>query len=140
MRSGHQRDAIPRPGVGPGEARIPAGGMDSTSADPFRSRTAGRRCPWASRRCRSHDAAEEDVADSLQQPLVSNGAYRLDRIGGFGRRERLDAGHLGIVTVTLDGTRDVPALIAAEAAGRIRQFPATGSGRRRSSRSTRGRL
>ena len=55
--------------------------------------------------------------------LVSNDAYRLDRIGGFGRRERLDAGSLGIVTVTLDRATDVPALMAAEASGRIRQFP-----------------
>jgi diacylglycerol kinase family enzyme len=54
--------------------------------------------------------------------LVSNDAYRLDRISGFGRRERLDAGTLGIVTVTVDRARDVPALMAAEAAGRVEQF------------------
>jgi hypothetical protein len=54
--------------------------------------------------------------------LVSNDAYRLDRIGGFGRRERLDAGTLGVVTVTVDRALDVPTLMAAEAAGRIAQF------------------
>lgn len=47
--------------------------------------------------------------------LVSNDAYRLDRIGGFGRRERLDAGTLGVVPVTVDRARDVPVLLAAEA-------------------------
>jgi diacylglycerol kinase family enzyme len=64
-----------------------------------------------------HAAPPADVV------LVSNDAYRLDRISGFGRRERLDAGTLGIVTVTVDRARDVPALMAAEAAGRVTQFP-----------------
>jgi diacylglycerol kinase family enzyme len=63
------------------------------------------------------------VAPPADVVLISNDAYRLDRISGFGRRERLDTGNLGIVTVTVDRARDVPTLIAAEAAGRIRQFP-----------------
>jgi diacylglycerol kinase family enzyme len=64
-----------------------------------------------------------DAAPPADVVLVSNDAYRLDRISGFGRRERLDAGTLGIVTVTVDRARDVPALMAAEAAGRVTQFP-----------------
>jgi diacylglycerol kinase family enzyme len=63
-----------------------------------------------------------DAAPPADVVLVSNDAYRLDHIGGFGRRERLDAGSLGIVTVTVDRARDVPVLMAAEAAGHIRQF------------------
>jgi diacylglycerol kinase family enzyme len=54
--------------------------------------------------------------------LVSNGVYRLDRLNGFGTRQRLDAGVLGVVTVTVDRARDVPALISAEATGRIARF------------------
>jgi diacylglycerol kinase family enzyme len=54
--------------------------------------------------------------------LVSNGVYRLDRIGGFGTRARLDGGVLGVVTVTVDRARDVPELMAAEATGRLRGF------------------
>ncbi|KAA9163604.1 diacylglycerol kinase [Amycolatopsis acidicola] len=54
--------------------------------------------------------------------LVSNGVYRLDHINGFGTRERLDAGRLGIVTVTVDRARDVPALVSAELAGRLHEF------------------
>jgi len=54
--------------------------------------------------------------------LVSNDAYRLDRIGGFGRRERLDGGTLGVVSVTVDRALDVPALLAAEAVGRVAEF------------------
>jgi diacylglycerol kinase family enzyme len=54
--------------------------------------------------------------------LVSNGVYRLDRIGGFGTRARLDGGVLGVVTVTVDRARDLPELMAAEATGRLRGF------------------
>jgi diacylglycerol kinase family enzyme len=54
--------------------------------------------------------------------LVSNGAYRLDRLSGFGTRARLDAGVLGVVTMTVDRARDIPALMAAETTGRIAGF------------------
>jgi diacylglycerol kinase family enzyme len=62
------------------------------------------------------DAPPSDIV------LVSNGVYRLDRLNGFGTRQRLDAGVLGVVTVTVDRARDVPALISAEATGRIARF------------------
>ncbi|MEQ3551134.1 diacylglycerol kinase family protein [Pseudonocardia nematodicida] len=51
--------------------------------------------------------------------LVSNGAYRLNRLDGFGTRERVDGGLLGVVTVTVDRARDLPAVRTAEARGRI---------------------
>ena len=54
--------------------------------------------------------------------LVSNNAYRLRRIAGFGTRERMDQGVLGVTAVTVDRGSDVAALVAAEAAGRVDRF------------------
>ncbi len=54
--------------------------------------------------------------------LVSNGAYRLDTLDGFGSRARLDAGVLGIVAVAVDRAVDVPALISAQLTGRLARF------------------
>jgi diacylglycerol kinase family enzyme len=65
------------------------------------------------------DGADEPPADVV---LVSNGVYRLDRLSGFGTRERLDAGALGIVTVTVDRARDLPTLITAELTGQLARF------------------
>ncbi|GAA4556219.1 diacylglycerol/lipid kinase family protein [Pseudonocardia xishanensis] len=63
------------------------------------------------------DGKPVDTADVL---LVSNGVYRLDDLRGFGTREHLDAGVLGIVSVTVG--REVGGLIAAQASGRLRHF------------------
>jgi diacylglycerol kinase family enzyme len=65
------------------------------------------------------DAAGAPV-DTTDVLLVSNGVYRLDDLRGFGTRERLDAGVLGIVSVTVG--RDVGGLIAAQASGRLKHF------------------
>ncbi len=65
------------------------------------------------------DGTDHPPADVL---LVSNGVYRLDRLTGFGTRERLDGGALGIVTVTVDRARDLPTLISAELTGRLARF------------------
>ncbi|HJQ48878.1 MAG TPA: diacylglycerol kinase family protein [Amycolatopsis sp.] len=54
--------------------------------------------------------------------LVSNGAYRLDHLAGFGTRERMDAGVLGLVTLTVDRAGDMPALVTAEATGQLSRF------------------
>jgi diacylglycerol kinase family enzyme len=54
--------------------------------------------------------------------LVSNDVYRLESMSGFGTRARIDDGVLGVVTVAVDRARDLPALISAEATGRIRRF------------------
>jgi diacylglycerol kinase family enzyme len=65
------------------------------------------------------DGADAPSADVV---LVSNGVYRLDKLNGFGTRQRMDAGVLGVVTVSVDRGRDLPALISAEATGRIARF------------------
>lgn len=54
--------------------------------------------------------------------LVSNGAYRLESLSGFGTRERLDAGVLGIVAVAVGNARDLSLLLAAEASGHVDRF------------------
>ena len=66
------------------------------------------------------DSTRRESADLL---LVSNNPYRLAHLSGFGTRQRLDAGTLGIVTVTVNRAAEVPALISAELAGRIARFP-----------------
>ncbi len=66
------------------------------------------------------DGTRRESADLL---LVSNNTYRLEHLGGFGTRQRLDAGTLGIVAVTVNRAAEVPALISAELAGRISRFP-----------------
>jgi diacylglycerol kinase family enzyme len=66
-----------------------------------------------------HYQPADDPADVL---LVSNNAYRLDSLRGFGTRSRLDGGRLGLVTVTVRSSWDVPLLMAAEVAGRVRGF------------------
>ena len=63
--------------------------------------------------------APQPTADVV---LVSNGPYRLDHLSGFGTRERLDSGTLGLVTVTVDRAGDVPALMSAEMAGQLARF------------------
>ncbi|QKV80440.1 diacylglycerol kinase family protein [Amycolatopsis sp. Hca4] len=64
-----------------------------------------------------------DPAAAADIVLVSNGPYRLERLTGLGRRERLDLGVLGIVTVAVGRVRDVPELVAAELCGDIARFP-----------------
>ena len=65
------------------------------------------------------DGTQQRAADLV---LVSNNAYRLRRIAGFGTRERMDEGVLGVAAVTVDRGNDVAALVAAEAAGRVDRF------------------
>ena len=65
------------------------------------------------------DGTQQREADLV---LVSNNAYRLRRIAGFGTRERMDEGVLGVAAVTVDRGNDVAALVAAEAAGRVDRF------------------
>jgi diacylglycerol kinase family enzyme len=65
------------------------------------------------------DGTRRESADVV---LVSNGPYRLEHLNGFGTRERLDAGTLGVVTVTVGRAAEVPVLVSAEMAGRIAKF------------------
>jgi diacylglycerol kinase family enzyme len=69
------------------------------------------------------DLADGTSRDSTDLLLVSNGRYRLEHLSGIGTREKLDAGTLGIVTVTVNRAYEVPALISAEMTGRISRFP-----------------
>ena len=78
--------------------------------------------PHARRPDLRFERGDGTFARSTDVLLVSNGAYHLEHLDGFGSRERLDAGRLGIVTVTVDRARDVPALMTAELAGMLTRF------------------
>jgi diacylglycerol kinase family enzyme len=56
------------------------------------------------------------------RPPRLNGAYRLDTLSGFGTRERIDTGVLGVVSVAVEGARDLPVLLAAESSGQLHRF------------------
>ena len=60
--------------------------------------------------------------------LVSNNVYRLSGLGGYGTRERLDEGVLGIVAISLGNASDLAKLVALESAGAVRPSPAGTSG------------
>ena len=53
--------------------------------------------------------------------LVSNNVYRLDRLGGFGSRARIDEGVLGVVTVAVANAAAATQLVALETVGQIRR-------------------
>src|SRR4051794_17265774 len=54
--------------------------------------------------------------------LISNGPYRMEGISGVGTRARLDAGVLGVVTLTVAASSDLPTLMAAQATGHLHGF------------------
>ena len=54
--------------------------------------------------------------------LISNNPYRLDRIGGFGSRVRMDTGKLGVVVVEVRTAADVAELMAAQTAGTVSRY------------------
>lgn len=60
---------------------------------------------------------------SAQLVLVSNNPYRLDRLAGFGSRERLDTGCLGIVAIDVDDEAQAAELVALEALQQVSRFP-----------------
>ena len=53
---------------------------------------------------------------------VSNNPYRLSSLSGFGSRPSLNAGALGVATVTINRPIDVNRLVALEAAGRPERY------------------
>jgi diacylglycerol kinase family enzyme len=70
------------------------------------------------------------VVESPQGPItnaqvvqVSNNPYELSSVAGFGSRARLDAGVLGIATVSVARPADVNRLVALEAAGHLERYP-----------------
>jgi diacylglycerol kinase family enzyme/uncharacterized membrane protein len=78
--------------------------------------------PEAARFDLRYTGPDGTVAAAADVVLVSNNVYRLANLNGFGTRERMDAGVLGVVTVTVDRARDLPSLLSAEATGRIERF------------------
>ncbi len=64
--------------------------------------------------------------ESADLMLISNNSYRLDRIGGFGSRMRMDTGKLGIVVVKVRTAADVVQLVAAQSAGTVSRYPGWG--------------
>ena len=61
------------------------------------------------------------IADA-QLVQVSNNPYTLSSLTGFGSRARLDAGVLGVATLTINRTSDVNRLVALEAAGHPERY------------------
>ncbi|MET0421965.1 MAG: diacylglycerol kinase family protein [Acidimicrobiia bacterium] len=54
--------------------------------------------------------------------LVSNNVYRLSGIGGFGTRERLDEGVLGIISIDINNASELARFVTLETAGRGSSF------------------
>jgi hypothetical protein len=65
------------------------------------------------------DGSEAPPTDLV---LISNGPYRMEGISGVGTRARLDAGVLGVVTLTVAASSDLPTLMAAQATGHLHGF------------------
>ena len=57
-----------------------------------------------------------------QLVLVSNNPYELRRFGGFGTRERMDTGLLGITTISVASTAEAAQLTALGLAGQLDRF------------------
>ena len=91
---------------------------------PNRSRnaagSAGPRC-CAARAGAASRARKAPIAGA-QVIQVSNNPYRLSSLSGFGSRPSLNAGALGVATVTINRPIDVNRLVALEAAGRPERY------------------
>jgi diacylglycerol kinase family enzyme len=70
-----------------------------------------------------YDGPDGNPHEEADLMLISNNRYRLDRLGGFGSRARMDTGRLGIVVLKVRTAADVAALVAAQAAGTVSRFP-----------------
>jgi len=57
-----------------------------------------------------------------QLVLVSNNPYELRRLGGFGTRERMDTGRLGITTLCVETTAEAAQMTALGLAGQLDRF------------------
>ncbi len=60
--------------------------------------------------------------DDSQLVLVSNNAYRFDRLEEVGSRPRLDGGELGVVAAEIGGSAQAAQFVALEVAGHGRRF------------------
>jgi diacylglycerol kinase family enzyme len=65
------------------------------------------------------DGTEHPTAHMI---LVSNDPYQLDQLGGFGTRERMDDGTLGVVAVRIAGAGDATKFMALEQARQVQRF------------------
>jgi hypothetical protein len=119
-----------RPGR-PQECHLPAGGVrhgravrgvPRREARDHRAHLPDLLGPGAKRFDLRFDGPNGEPATSADMLLVSNDVYRLDSMSGFGTRPRIDDGLLGVVTVNVNRASDIPALVTAEATGRIRRF------------------
>ncbi len=70
-----------------------------------------------------HFVDSEGVAhDTADVVLVSNNSYVLDSLGAVGTRPRMDAGVLGVVSLTLSSAADARRFLALETAGHVDRF------------------
>lgn len=69
-----------------------------------------------------HVDGPSGVIDAPQLVQISNNPYVLTSLSGFGTRQRLDAGMLGVVTARIDGPADLQRLVALEAAGKVERY------------------
>jgi diacylglycerol kinase family enzyme len=70
----------------------------------------------------SFDAPDGTTDGRADLMLVSNNRYRLQRIGGFGSRPRLDGGRLSVVVVTVRSGAELAELLACQSAGRLSSY------------------
>jgi hypothetical protein len=80
----------------------------------------GPDAPPSGLNARLPDAA---AAANPQIVIVSNNAYRLHSLAGFGTRAHLDRGLLGAAVLLLTSPADVSGFVTAEAAGHVDEFP-----------------
>ena len=71
-----------------------------------------------------HFVDSDGVAhDTAEVVLVSNNPYVLDSLAGVGTRPRMDAGVLGVVSLTLASATEARRFLALETAGQVNRFP-----------------
>jgi diacylglycerol kinase family enzyme len=66
--------------------------------------------------------SDGSLRSTRQLILVSNNPYELVRLGGFGTRERLDTGTLGVTSISVENAADVAQLTALQLAGQLNRF------------------
>ncbi len=70
-----------------------------------------------------YDGPHGNAHEEADLMLISNNRYKLDRLGGFGSRARMDTGKLSIVVLKVRTAAEVAELVAAQTAGSVSRFP-----------------
>ena len=70
-----------------------------------------------------YQGPDGEPAYVAQLLLISNNAYFLESVLGFGSRPRLDAGELGVVAVQLNRASDLAQLVALDTLAGLRRYP-----------------